>query len=345
MKIYRNIPREFINGHGDGPSRTFRELVEQYQTDPLSSWHQMRYHTRLNHQSTLARMVAAHGDLRLSDIRLRTIEEWYLKWSDNKKKVAMGHAIIAKLRTLCHYGAGFLEDQECIRICIILGTRRFEVSKPRQDFLTAEQADAICHKAHEFGYHSIAIAQALQFDIVLRQKDVVGEWVPVNEPGDSDVLYRGKKWLRGLRWSEVDDDLVLRHLTSKVQKPIIVDLKLAPMAYREIRLMPDWLKERHRPMVLCEGTALPWTVSEFRRKWRMIADACGVPKSVHNMDSRSGGITEGTDAGLTLEQMRHAATHSNVTMTARYSRNAASKIAESLKARAAHRAAQQESET
>jgi hypothetical protein len=56
------------------------------------------------------------------------------------------------------------------------------------------------------------------------------------------------------------------------------------------------------------------------------------------MDSRSGGITEGTDAGLTLEQMRHAATHSHVTMTGRYSRNAASKIAESLKARAAHRA-------
>jgi hypothetical protein len=34
------------------------------------------------------------------------------------------------------------------------------------------------------GWHSIALAQAIQFDCALRQKDVIGEWVPESEPGE-----------------------------------------------------------------------------------------------------------------------------------------------------------------
>lgn len=317
---------------------TLRGLIEKYKEDPISGWSQLRYHTRQNHESLLKRMVDAHGDVVLSDIRLRTVEEWYLRWSDGKKKKGMGHMFISKLRTLCHYGAGLLEDPECTRICIILGTRRYEGSKPRQDFITAEQATAIRVKAREYGYHSIALAQAFQFDIVLRQKDVIGEWVPFEEPGESDTEWHGQKWLKGLRWEKIDSDLILRHTTSKVGKPLEVDLTLAPFVMEELRLMPDFMKTRTGPIIVSEATAMPWVAAEFRRKWRMIATAAGVPKNVYNMDSRSGGITEGTDAGMTLEQMRHAATHSHVGMTARYSRNSASKIAESLRARAAHRA-------
>jgi hypothetical protein len=96
------------------------------------------------------------------------------------------------------------------------------------------------------------------------------------------------------------------------------------------------------PMVIYEGTGAPYEVGIFRRKWRSIANMVGVPKEIFNMDSRSGGITEGTDAGLSLDQMRHAATHSNVTMTARYDRNTEAKVAETLKARVAHRQAQKQ---
>lgn len=336
MKKYANIPSNVIGGEGV-PGMTLRDLIERYKSDPISGWSQLRYGTRKNHESLLGRMVQSYGAVKMSEIRLRTIEEWYLAWSENKTKKAIGHAFISKLRTLCHYGAGLLEDGECARICIILGTRRYETSKPRQDFLTAEHAIAIRRVAHEIGYASIALAQALQFEIVLRQKDVIGEWVPLEEPGESDVTWRGMKWLRGIRWTEIDSDLVLRHLTSKVGKPLIVDLSMAPMVVEELARWPAYMRSPTGPLIICEATARPWIATEFRRKWRVIADIAGVPKNVFNMDSRSGGITEGTDAGLTLEQMRHAATHSSVTMTARYSRNAADKIAESLKARVAHR--------
>jgi hypothetical protein len=55
------------------------------------------------------------------------------------------------------------------------------------------------------------------------------------------------------------------------------------------------------------------------------------------MDSRAGAITEATDAGATLEETRHAATHSDTKMTQRYSRGSSDKIAAVMKKRIEHR--------
>jgi hypothetical protein len=345
LRFIRHITRqaekpslEVITSDGNGPL-TLAGLIEQYKADPVSGWSKLRFHTRRNHETLLRRLIEDYGSQQMSAIRRRDIELWYLKWSSNGQKVAMGHAFVAKLRTLVNYGASMIEDEDCVRISLILSKRKFAMGEPRKNFVTAAQADAICAKAHEFGYHSIALAQALQFDLVLRQKDVIGEWVPPAEPGESDVVWRGRKWLRGLRWSEIDSDLILTHTTSKKGKTIVVDLKLAPFAYREILATPDFLKTKDGPIIICEATAKPWEASEFRRKWRMIATAAGVPNDVFNMDSRSGGISEGTDAGIPMEHMRHAATHSDVATTARYSRNSAQKISEVLKQRAAYRQA------
>jgi hypothetical protein len=42
--------------------------------------------------------------------------------------------------------------------------------------------------------------------------------VPLSEPGISEVIVRGQKWLRGIVWQEIDENLILRHVTSKKQK-------------------------------------------------------------------------------------------------------------------------------
>jgi site-specific recombinase XerD len=94
------------------------------------------------------------------------------------------------------------------------------------------------------------------------------------------------------------------------------------------------------PCIICEANAMPWTASEFRRKWRIVADYAGVPANVKNMDSRAGGITEATEAGADLEHVKHAATHSNIAMTQKYSRGATAKIAGVQTKRAAHRSEQ-----
>ena len=55
------------------------------------------------------------------------------------------------------------------------------------------------------------------------------------------------------------------------------------------------------------------------------------------MDSRAGAITEATDAAADLESVRHAATHSDIQQTQRYSRGDADKAAKVLRIRAEHR--------
>jgi hypothetical protein len=261
-----------------------------------------------------------------------------LRWHEaiaHQGKITMAHALIGMLRTLAGFGATILEDDECERLSSVLHRMRFPVGKPRTERMTADQAIAIRRVAHEMGRPSIALAQALQFDLMLRQKDVIGEWVPVSEPGISAVAYGAEKWLRGLRWEEIDQALILRHTTSKRLKEIEVDLKLAPMVMEELSILGG--RKASGPVIVCERTDLPWEASKFRDAWRTIATKAGVPKTIRNMDSRAGAITEATEAGAELEHIRHAATHGDIQMTQRYSRGAVEKIEEVMRLRAAHR--------
>jgi site-specific recombinase XerD len=87
------------------------------------------------------------------------------------------------------------------------------------------------------------------------------------------------------------------------------------------------------PIVICDTSGIPWSANEYRRKWRIVANHAGVPKTVRNMDSRAGAITEATEAGADLEHVKHAATHSDISQTQRYSRGANEKIASVQKTR------------
>jgi hypothetical protein len=279
----------------------------------------------------MMRALAKHGDEQVRNIKARTILRWHEEWSEGGK-VAMGHSVVAVLRMLMSFGATILEDSECRRVREFLRDMRFKMAAPRTDLLTADHAKAIRSKAHEMGLHSIALAQAIQFDLMFRQKDVIGEWIPTSEPGMSDVVYGNDKWMTGLRWTEIEG-MILRHVTSKRQKLVEVDLRLAPMVMEEI---PEAMPATG-PVIVYERTGKPYIDHQWRREWRRVARAAGVPDHVYNMDSRAGAISEATDAGAELEHVRHAATHSNIAMTQRYSRGSVEKTAKVMEIRARHR--------
>ncbi len=310
--------------------RTLGDLINAYQTDKSSRWHKRRYATRKNNISVMRNMDKEHGKTLLKDIRFRDLTLWHDGWSDGGRKLAMGHHCMGLLRSMFGFGMAMLEDEECERLCTIMPKLRLETgNQPREEALSFEQVEAIIEKAHESGMPSIALAQALQFDCMFRQMDIIGQWVPFTEPLISDVTDRRKgKWSRGLRWEEISDDWILKHVTSKKQKKIEIDLKLAPLAKRELELEIARRGKRPAkgPIVLCETAGVPWVPSEFRRKWRAVAKLAGVPDTVRNMDSRAGAISEATEAGAELEHVKHAATHSNINMTERYARSRNKKI-------------------
>src|SRR5262249_16662383 len=128
-------------------------------------------------------------------------------------------------------------------------------------------------------------------------KDVIGDWIPASESTPKiAVQHAGLEWIEGLQWDEIDDNFKLIHPTSARECWIEADLTKAPMVLEEIGMLSkfEWLAlrpsglPRRGPVVTSEATALPWSNSEYRRKWRMIADAVGVPRCVKNMDSRAG---------------------------------------------------------
>lgn len=320
---------------------TLASLIDCYQNDKDSSFHQLRFATKVNYQWQCSQILGTHGDERLEDIKGRHLKAWHEEWLEGGK-VAKAHGLIGMMRTLVSFGATILECEHCERLAGVLSKMRFTMPKARTERLTAEYATAIRSKAHEVKKPSIALAQAFQFECMLRQKDVIGEWVPISEPGVSSILSGNRKWLVGLRWEEIDQNLVLRHVTSKRQKPIEIDLKQAPMVMEEFAKIagPDVTRDKlpaSGPVIVNEETNLPYRKYRFNPIWREIADMCGVPKQVYNMDTRAGAISEATDAGVDLELVRHAATHSNISTTQRYSRGGAEKTVVVLKKRAEYR--------
>src|SRR5262249_28933908 len=155
----------------------------------------------------------------------------------------------------------------------ILSSMEFETARPRNELITAEQALAVIRKAHEMAIPSIAWAQALLFSLAVRPKDAIGEWLPLEEPGTSDVTGYGLKWLYGFHWRDADG-LILKHRMSKslrgreavldprAGKLMTYDLRRYPMVMEELAHIQA--ENRTGPMVIDEGTGIPYRDDSFR---------------------------------------------------------------------------------
>jgi hypothetical protein len=224
---------------------TLQQLVEAYRSDPDSNFPGLKYQVRIKHGRLLDRLSREHGRHQLRNIRFRNVMTWYDGWSVGAK-TAIARSLIDRLRELLRFGTTVLEDRECYRLFESLSEVRLESSPPRTVQLTVEQVIAIRHSAHNhFHWPSIALAQALQFELLLGQKDVIGEWVPVTEPGESEIVWttRKQKWLRGLRWSDIDKNLILRHTVGSSGRKIEVDLRTAPMVLEELKFLAAHLRD------------------------------------------------------------------------------------------------------
>jgi len=280
--IRREVPSEpAANQHT--AINTIGDLVRRYETDKDSPFRKIQISSRGGYRRVLTRILADCGDWVLADITAEAFQGLYDGWAKDGH-LAMARSLVTMLRMLIKYGAHTLEDRECVRLYLALRKLHLLENKPRKsEPLTKEQVSAFIDKAHEMGFHSIALAQAFQFDCGFVQKDVIGEWVPESEPGESDYLWSVNKWLRGLRWEEIDANRVLRHATSiKRQKEAEIDLKLAATVVKEL---DRTIAHPSGPIIVSELTGRPYTDAAFRRYWRKIADAAGLPKNIRNTDS------------------------------------------------------------
>lgn len=309
---------------------TVRSLIEQYELHPDSPYHSVKHTTREVYDSTLANFKRTVGQRALWNLNAVDFIRWHKNFMNSgegeERHVHKAYKQMEMFRRVVRWGVA-LELDHCKRLNDILSAMTFENPKPRNAVLTFDMARAIIDRANEIGRPSIALVQALQFDCAMRRIDIIGEWIPAlpNERGiilASKTVRHRLRWDNGLTWNHISADWILRKVANKTSKrtaaEIHIDLKKFPLALEQLQKVPP--ERRIGPVAVSEVTRQPYTASSFQASWRKLADQVGIPRSVWNMDSRAGGITEGSDAGAPLEHLRHLAAHKNASVTARYSR-------------------------
>jgi hypothetical protein len=109
---------------------------------------------------------------------------------------------------------------------------RFPNPESRKQTIKFQQVVAFIAKAHELDYPEMALAQALEYELTLRQGDVIGKLEYKDR--ERDTL----EWV-GLRWENIDEDLVLFYKTNKKGREVVADLKAYDLVYAEVRRFPD----------------------------------------------------------------------------------------------------------
>jgi len=303
---------------------TLEDLIAMYLTDVDSPFHGNRHVTKLGYCRLCNRLKADMGDRDLGTLKAREIKQQYAVWSADDK-VSMAHALATMLRIVVGFGATILEDPDCQRLRGLLAGLRFKNARRRAVHLTSDQADDVRDYLIIENYLAVALAQAIQQDCCLRQKDVIGEWVPLDDPEPSTIIKGHEKWVRGITREEIDADMILTHQTSKRGQVLAFDLKNCPA------VMEEWFSAPPSgPLIIDPETGFPYEGWKFRRIWRRRATAAGLPKNVWNMDTRAGAITGAFARGANPDDIRKFAGHQNLSTTMGYSRGSEAAIARVL---------------
>jgi len=136
-------------------------------------------------------------------------------------------------------------------------------------------------------------------------------------------------WLGRFRWDRIPG-WKLRLKTGKTRSVIEFDLTNYTLLFPLLESIP--LHERVGPIIKGD-TGHPIRERSYRKWFREIARAAGIPDDVWSMDTRAGGATEADEAGADLKAISDHLTHSEVKTTVRYIRRVGTRTASVAEAR------------
>lgn len=338
---------------------TVRALSRVFQEHPLSSFQTVKHNTRATYSSTLRLIEITVGDRLIRNLTILDVKSWYAKWREpaepnGRERVKRAHEATTMLREILRFGAA-LRYADCKQLIGELANVKFEKAAAREKELTFAYVTAFIAKAIELEENQalpagrglyMAIGVAAQFELLVRQRDVIGEWTPNDKlhrlpEGIGRLEHKGETWSGYFTWESVPGwRWRMKTSKSKYRAPADFDLQRYSLLFPLLERVPH--VDRTGAIVKGEHD-LPIRRRSYGNWFRDIARAAGIPDDVWNMDSRAGGVTEAEEAGVPLDTIRDAATHSDARTTVRYIRRRSTRIASVAEARAAKRAADGES--
>jgi len=324
---------------------TMGSLCRVYEHDPESGFADLQQNTQSSYRDWLKIVRESIGLRRIDMLTAKYFRTCYRNWKepaspDGEARVRRAYGCIQMVKILLGYGMqANLFYGHCERLSHGLSKMRFPKNPPRDSVLTYEYADAIVSLALKAEDGSSALVQALQFECFLRQIDIVGKWRSAKADyvlKPSEVRQGPKVWTGMTMRMILTENKILRVRTSKTGQYVVHDLDKCELVARCLKLLgptdPEMPVARRK-----DGS--PWpSHMDFGKFWREYANSAGVPKSIWNMDSKAGGITEAAGAGASHDDLAGSGAHATKTTTRKiYMRGAPEISARVQKARQSSR--------
>jgi len=333
-----------------------------YQEDKRSDFHGVKHNTRQYYLKSLKLIEATVGKRLIRNLTVFDVKHWYNEWRKpaepgGPERIDRAHDAVTMFRTVLNFMAA-LRHKDCALLADELKKIRFEKGSAREEELTYKQASAFIRTAFELAERGVitrdralymAIGTAAQFEMILRQKDIIGEYLKTERDLDRetrrariDPLRAGDDWWLGyFTWERIPGwRWRMKTSKSKYRSAVEFDLQNYGLLFPLLELVPA--RDRHGAIV--KGPhGLPFRQDTYGGQWRKIARAAGIPDEVWNMDARAGGATEAEEANAAHADIQAAMTHEPGSVsTVRYIRRQSTKAAAVARARQAAREADQE---
>ena len=321
---------------------TVLSICRIYQEHPLSRFHSVKHNTRRTYLKDLNLIETTVGARLVRNVTILDVQRWYDEWREpdparpGKERVDRAHDAVAMFRTVIYFNAA-LRNADCKLLAGELERVKFEKGGAREQELTYQHAAAFIKTAMAFERDgtmppgralSVAIGTVAQFELLLRQMDIIGEWAPITATrklpaGIATLDLDAERWAGFFTWENIAG-WRWRMKTSKSKYRSAADFDLTKYTLLLPLLEAVPLEERAGAIVK-GAKGLPVRRDMYARWFRQIARAAGIPDEVWNMDARAGGATEADEAGAALEAIQSALTHTKESTTLRYLRRGRSK--------------------
>ncbi|MBZ9973456.1 integrase [Mesorhizobium sp. BR1-1-12] len=323
--------RAGVRGHVGSFDGTFGQIIQKYLHDEESTFRALRPSSRHPYEFYANRLHYELGDKRIDEVTGLDLKRWHERWSESGEKLAASKMMRAVLDAAISFsimsakpGSPELRAASELREVLKTASRKIPNPRRRESVITADQVVALRAAAHADNRPSCALVYAMVFETTLRLWDVIGQWWPMDAPLISDVVMaphtsmkESKKWF-GIRWEDIDASLVLRYVPSKTSAKtglaVTYPLTRAPMVMEELAHWPD--DKRRGPLIVADGTGLPYSSNYFGEQWRKDRKAAGISDKIWARDLRASGITEGRASGVSTDDAAKVAGHASTKTTA-----------------------------